>query len=77
MSTCRHMTFMSLAMNWRGHIGVQSPQEVKHARLVLAADSRPYLNAGTPEAQVFRVLDDAGTPMSELKVRIQHVNSCH
>jgi PheRS DNA binding domain 1 len=60
-----------------GHDGLQNPQEVKHSRLVLAADSRPYLDAGTPEAQVFRVLDDAGTPMSELKVRIQHVKSCH
>ena len=61
---------LDFALRWHGgHIATQRPQEKKHSRLVLAADSRPYLDAGTPEAQVFRVLDDAGTPMSELKVR--------
>jgi hypothetical protein len=56
--------------------GVHTPQELRHSKLVLAADSRPYLDAGTPEVQVFRVLDDAGTPMSELKVKTLHATAC-
>lgn len=43
-------------------------QDVKHSRLVLTEEARSYLDAGSPEAQLFRAIDADGTPMADLKV---------
>lgn len=45
-------------------------QDLKHSRLVLTDEAKPFLSAGTPEAQLFTIIDADGSQLSELKVRL-------
>ena len=47
-------------------------QDIANSRLELAPDAVQYLEAGSPEVQVFQALGEEGLPLSELKVRHMH-----
>ena len=53
-------------------------QDLKHSRLVLTEEARSYVEAGSPEAQLFRAIDADGTPRSELQVSgvVIQVSAC-
>lgn len=45
-------------------------KDLKHSRLVLTDEAKPFLSAGTPEAQLFSIIDADGSQLSELEARL-------
>lgn len=51
-------------------------QDKDNSRLELVPAAVPYLEAGSPEVQVFDALGEEGLPLAELKVTIFMVAAC-
>lgn len=53
------------------HLLTGQLQDIDHSRLALTEEARLYLEAGSPEAQVFHAIPEAGITLTDLKVAVE------